>query len=196
MQLILASGSPRRLDLLQQIYPHFEVIPSQIDEVLNAEISDIALCVADLAAQKAAAVCLTQNADCCVLGADTIVYLRPDILGKPKDEADAQRMLRALSGQKHQVITGVALYMRQGKRIQSSMSAATSVVKMREITDAEISLYIASGEPMDKAGSYAIQGGAKAFIETIEGSYENIVGLPLELTQSLFKDLGVHQKFV
>ena len=196
MQLILASGSPRRLDLLQQIYPHFDVIPSQIDEVLNEDISDIALCVADLAAQKAAAVCLTQKEDCCVLGADTIVYLKPEILGKPQDEADAQRMLRALSGQRHQVITGVALYLRQGPRIKACMSAAISEVNMRKISETEITRYIASGEPMDKAGSYAIQGGAKAFIDSIEGSYENIVGLPLELTQSLFEDLGVHQKFV
>lgn len=190
MKLILASGSPRRVELLKEIHTDFEVCPSQIEEFLNPDIAELGLRVADLAAQKAASVCFQQTQDCCVLGADTIVYLAPEILGKPVDEADAARMLKALSGQQHQVITGVAIYLRQGPQIKTVMQASSSTVLMREISESEIQDYIASGEPMDKAGSYAIQGGAGNFVTEIQGGYENIVGLPLDLSRKLFSEIG------
>lgn len=190
MQLILASASPRRVGLLRQIHADFDVRPSDIEEILNPQIADLGLRVADLAAQKAYPICHGTSGDVCVLGADTVVYLAPEILGKPQNEADAERMLAALSGQSHEVITGVAVMMRQGAQIKTLLSYARSQVQMRSTTADERAAYIASGEPMDKAGAYAIQGGAKAFIQSIEGSYENIVGLPLELSRELLQEIG------
>jgi septum formation protein len=187
MRLILASGSPRRRELLKSIVPDFEVISSDIEEVFNPQLPGIGERVSDLAAQKALAVARMQPGDCLVLGADTIVYLAGQILGKPADEADAEAMLSSLSGQWHEVITGVALIRKQGEQLSQALGYEVSKVKMREITQQERQDYVASGEPLDKAGAYAIQGGAGAFIESIEGSYENIVGLPLELTRKLIE---------
>lgn len=181
MRLILASGSPRRVELLKTLADVFEVIPSDIEEVFNLDLPEIGDQVSDLAAQKALAVAQVQTDDCLVIGADTIVYLEQCVLGKPHHDSEAERMLKALSGQWHEVITGVALVRRHAGQFSQQLGHAVSRVKMRDITLAEITAYVQTKEPLDKAGAYAIQGGAGAFVEEIQGSYENIVGLPLDL---------------
>lgn len=185
MRLILASGSPRRVELLGRLTPTFEVIPADIEEHLQPEIADIGQRVAQLALEKAQAVAAQQAGDCQILGADTVVCIDGDLLGKPRDAADAEAMLLRLSGRTHQVITGVALVTQAQGQHSEARDFASSDVSMRVITAAEARAYVASGEPLDKAGAYAIQGGAAAFITSISGSYENIVGLPLETTAGL-----------
>ena len=191
MRLILASGSPRRHDLLSHVCSNFEIIPADIEEIINTELPDVAQQISDMAHQKALAIAHTLSdtnpEPVLILGADTIVYLKGQILVKPKDEADAEHILSSLSGQRHQVITGLALVKKQGPQLSAETHAVTSQVSMRETSREERQAYIASGEPMDKAGAYAIQGKATDFITAIEGSYENIVGLPLEATRTLLE---------
>lgn len=194
MRLILASSSPRRQELLARLVNSFEVIPSHIEEIFNPELQEIDVKVADLARQKAAAILQTQALDseqaCLVLGADTVVYLDGEILGKPQDEAEAERMLTALSGRQHQVLTGLALVSQANGQMQVWTGCVCSQVQMRSIDADERAAYIATGEPLDKAGAYGIQGRAQAFVTGIEGSYENIVGLPLEATRELLLQAG------
>lgn len=191
MRLILASGSPRRHELLAHLTSEFEVMPADIDEIIDTEIPEVSQQIADMARQKAIAVANTlseaHTEPALILGADTVVYLKGQILVKPKDTADADRMLSALSGQTHQVITGLALVHKNSTGLSVEISSVISQVTMREISSEERQAYIATGEPMDKAGAYAIQGKASDFITAIEGSYENIVGLPLEATQRLLE---------
>lgn len=184
--LVLASASPRRSDLLARLLVPFTVKPSEIDETLATTLP-ISEAVAELAERKARAVAAELSGRV-VLGADTIVLLEDRVFGKPVDAADAQRMLRALSGRWHEVKTGIALVDTWSGR--SERSVVTSRIKMRELTDAEIATYSASGEPMDKAGSYAIQGAASAFIAETDGCYTNIVGLPLCETASMLERWG------
>lgn len=186
MRVILASGSPRRHQLLKHIVPEFEVIVSDIEEVLNSGIRDIGEQISELAEQKARAVANLHPASL-VLGADTIVYLNGEILGKPKDSNDAIHILQKLSNQWHQVITGVAVLSQENNQYSVYRDHAITRVKMRELSNSELQTYVATGEPLDKAGAYAIQGGAQDFVTEIDGSYENIVGLPLELTRSLLE---------
>ncbi|MEZ0368127.1 MAG: nucleoside triphosphate pyrophosphatase [Candidatus Sericytochromatia bacterium] len=190
MQLILASGSPRRRELLATLVSDFIVISSDIEEIFNHQLPGIGEQVCDLALQKALAVAQKQSDDCLVIGADTIVYLEGVVLGKPSDADDAERMLAGLSGKSHQVITGVGLVRKQDGSLSSFQGFTVSQVRMRAISPQERADYIASGEPMDKAGAYAIQGGAGRFVEKVEGSYENIVGLPLELMRDLLTQAG------
>ncbi|MGV3523321.1 MAG: Maf family protein [Candidatus Sericytochromatia bacterium] len=185
MRLILASGSPRRVELLGRLTPHFEVIPADIAEHLQPDITDIGQRVAQLALEKAQAVAAQQHGDCQILGADTVVCLDGDLLGKPRDAAHAEHMLSRLSGRTHQVITGLGLVTQHKGQRTETLDFASSDVSMRVLSPEEIQTYVASGEPLDKAGAYAIQGGAAAFVTAISGSYENIVGLPLECTARL-----------
>lgn len=171
--IILASASPRRREILTTLGIPHRVVVSDADETLPAGISP-AEAVETLAARKAAAVAPLCAADDIILAADTVVTIDGDILGKPADEADAARMLRRLSGRAHAVYTGVAV--RRGERIL--VAHESTQVHFAPITDADIAAYIATGEPMDKAGAYAIQGRAARFIEGIEGDYFNVVGLP------------------
>jgi septum formation protein len=186
-RLILASASPRRSELLANLGVSFAVKPAAIDETLDSSLP-IADAVALLAEQKARAVA-TQLEGGIVLGADTIVLLGHEVLGKPVDRVDAERMLRALRGRRHEVVTGIALVDQRSGR--SERVAVTSRIRMRDVSDAEIARYVESGEPMDKAGSYAIQGAAAAFIAEIEGCYTNIVGLPLCETAALLRRSGL-----
>ena len=140
--------------------------------------------VARLSREKARAVV---RGDELALGADTTVVINGEIIGKPADAEEAGRMLRALSGQWHEVLTGVTLA--RADRIVSAVSSTR--VKFAELSDAEIKLYVSTGEPMDKAGAYAIQGRASLFVERIEGSYSNVVGLPVQLTYQLARRMGV-----
>jgi septum formation protein len=192
--LVLASASPRRRELLAQVGYRFEVHPAHIPEdPLPGE--DPIVYVTRLAREKAEAVFreLTSHGSppklpldeqsLAVLGADTTVTLDNAILGKPEDAADAARMLRLLSGRTHRVITGVALVTAKGAEV----AAEATAVRFLALSDEDIAAYIATGEPMDKAGAYAIQGRAARWIPRIEGCYFNVMGLPLALVCSLLE---------
>lgn len=184
--LILASGSPRRRELLTQIGVAYMVNPSSYHEESPKKkdpqkyVQDQALCKARDVAQKFPGQW--------VLGADTIVALDGVMMGKPKNGTAAMEMLRELSGKKHSVYTGIALI--------NDKKEFTKVVEtkvwFRHLTDKEIKAYIASGEPLDKAGAYGIQGRAAAFVDKINGSYTNVVGLPLSQVCKLFHKAKVH----
>ena len=181
--LMLASQSPRRQDLLRQAGIPFIVIPAAVEErPLPGE--DARSHVERLARAKAGAVGATPED--IVLGADTVVVVDGQILGKPADAADAERMLRLLSGREHQVITGICL--RRGDQIITD--AETTTVRFVALTDNEIRDYVASGEPLDKAGAYAIQGLAAKFIDRIVGCDFNVVGLPLALVWKHLRPLS------
>lgn len=179
--LILASASPRRQELLRNAGIPFIVQPADIDETPFLDESPQA-CAERLAREKARAVRKHHPEDF-VLGADTVVVIDDLILGKPNDAQDAARMLRLLSGRQHSVITGVCLL---GSTFEVT-SSETTLVTMSEISDDEIRCYVATGEPMDKAGAYAIQGIASRWIPRIEGDYPNVVGLPIALVYSMLR---------
>jgi septum formation protein len=183
--LILASASPRRQELLRSARIPFRVHPADIDE--NPQPGESApSCAERLAREKALAVCRRYPNDF-VLGADTIVVVDEIILGKPCDENDAARMLRLLSGRTHRVITGVCLAAPVTVHISAS---ETTLVTMSAISDEEIRAYVATGEPMDKAGAYAIQGIASRWIPRIEGDYSNVVGLPVARVYAMLRQGG------
>jgi septum formation protein len=183
--LVLASASPRRQELLRNAGITFEVQPAHIPEdPLPGEAARD--CAERLAREKALAVARQRPHDI-VLGADTVVVVDGKLLGKPSDAADAVRMLRMLSGREHQVITGVCLVVSG----QPSVASETTLVTVSEITDQEIADYVASAEPMDKAGAYAIQGIASRWIPRIEGDYSNVVGLPVALVWRMLQQAGV-----
>ena len=184
----LASGSPRRRELLQQIGVPFRVVEAAIDEAVLAGEAP-ADYVARLAAAKAGAGWERNRGaiDGAVLAADTAVVLGGEILGKPKDREDAEGMLRRLSGRTHEVLTAVALRTAGGIRSRISRSEVT----FRSIAAAEARSYWESGEPRDKAGAYAIQGRAAVFIAGLRGSYSGVVGLPLFETAELLSEAGV-----
>lgn len=179
--LILASRSPRRAELLTAAGIAFEVLAADVDETPLPNETPGAY-VERLAIEKAKAVLRLRPA-ARVLGADTTVTIDNEILGKPVDDADAARMLRKLSGKPHFVHTGVALASAQG--ITSAID--TTRVWFDTMTDEDISWYIATGEPVDRAGAYAIQGFASRFIPRIDGSYSNVVGLPVAMVSSILK---------
>ena len=180
--LVLASASPRRQELLHSAGIPFEVQPAHIaEDPLPGEAAKE--CAERLARDKALAVARQRPHDC-VLGADTVVVVDGQLLGKPSDAEDAARMLLLLSGREHQVITGVCLAVNG----QSMVNSETTVVTVNELTDEDISDYVASGEPMDKAGAYAIQGIASRWIPRIEGDYSNVVGLPVALVFRMLRE--------
>ncbi len=176
--IILASASPRRKELLEQVGIFPEIVPSTIEEVISSE--DPYEVVKELSLQKAVDVARDyKQADRIVLGADTIVVNDSKILGKPKDKADAVVMLQGLQGKYHEVITGVTLiFCKTGRIVTFSDVTKVFVLPM---TGKEIETYVESGEPMDKAGAYGIQGLFGAYVERIEGNYSNVVGLPIHL---------------
>jgi septum formation protein len=183
--LVLASASPRRQELLRNAGIAFEIQPAHIaeDPLPGESAKD---CAERLAREKALAVARQRPNDA-ILGADTVVVIGDQILGKPVDAADATRMLRLLSGRTHQVITGVCLVTGG----QWSVASETTSVAMSEISAEEIAEYILSGEPMDKAGAYAIQGVASRWIPRIEGDYSNVVGLPVARVYRMLRESGL-----
>jgi|SRR5215472_8528768 len=201
--LVLASASPRRQDLLKSAGISFLVQPADVDETpLPGESARD--CAERLARGKALAVWPTRPGDL-VLGADTVVVVDEAILGKPSDAKDASRMLRMLSGRVHQVITGVCLASPSGsgdyaapanagdaigENCEVRISSETTLVTFTALTDAEIRDYVATGEPMDKAGAYAIQGIASRWIPRIEGDYSNVVGLPVARVYRILQELN------
>lgn len=188
VKIILASCSPRRVELLQQMGVRCETLPADIDETQLTNESPEAY-VTRLARQKAEA-CLLRLTDAQrirpVLAADTTVVLAGAVLGKPENNDDARRMLAALSGNSHQVHTAVALAFNN----EIEVVLSTTVVQMMAFTPAQIDAYIASGEHADKAGSYGIQGAAGAWISHIEGSYTGVMGLPVYETAALLRKHG------
>ncbi len=187
LPLVLASASPRRSSLLESRGYRFTVRPSEVDETPPAGLTPPA--IAETLALRKLRVVVPSVASGVVIAADTIVVARGDLLGKPLDAADAQRMLRTLSGTTHDVITGVALgWAPRGHEIVASK---TTRVTMRVLTDAEIEGYIASGEPFGKAGSYAIQETGDRFVTAIDGPFDNVVGFPLDLFERLLAALLV-----
>jgi septum formation protein len=186
-RLVLASASPRRRDLLSRLLEGFDVEASNIPEVPNpGEAPDE---FAKRAALEKALDVARRRPRCWVLGADTVVVVDGEILSKPADAADAARMLTGLSGRSHQVITAVALVGPDGQ--PRAPVAVETVVRFRHLERNEIQAYASSQEPLDKAGAYAVQGGAAAFVEQITGSYTNVVGLPLDEVAALLRDHGL-----
>lgn len=188
-ELVLASASPRRQELLRQIGLTFRVCPADIDEAALAAGPDPAAVAAATAQAKAEAVAAANNREAVVLGADTVVALGRELFGKPADAAEAVSMLRRLAGQTHTVYTGVCLVQAAtGKR---AVAAEATRVTMRTLTDKEIRAYVASGEPLDKAGAYGIQGLGAVLVERIEGCYFNVVGLPLPRLCRMLEDFSI-----
>lgn len=172
-KIILASNSPRRKELIKLLGYPFEICSREVEELINPQLPPEEN-VKHLAKLKAEAVAKDYR-EHLVIGADTMVCLQDHVLGKPKSEADAEEMLQLLSGKKHRVITGVAFV--RGDEVITFCE--TTYVQMKELTRAEIKAYIATKEPMDKAGAYGIQGKGAVFIERIDGDYYNVVGLPI-----------------
>jgi septum formation protein len=186
--LYLASQSPRRRHLLAQLGVEFRLLEVEVEEARGpGEPADDY--VRRVAREKAGAGLLevVAVANAVVLGADTEVVLDGGVFGKPRDEADAAAMLRRLSGRRHQVLSSVAL-VGAAREVQAM---SVSDVEFAELTDAEIERYVATGEPMGKAGAYAIQGGGEAFIRHLSGSYSSVMGLPLHDTAKLLKQFGI-----
>lgn len=189
MKIVLASGSPRRREILARIAYPFDVRPADLDESrIRGEAPQEY--VARLAADKALAVG-SGAPDALVLGSDTAVVLGNEILGKPADPADAARMLSRLSGRRHQVLSGVAIS--RGDQVLRRFVSKTDV-EFRDLSDREIEQYVATGEPLDKAGAYAIQGEAGRFVRGVYGSVTGVIGLPFEETREALYDLGVSRE--
>ena len=184
--VILASASPRRRELLTRLVADFTVMPADIDETLPTPITPAA--VAGIALRKARAVA-GRAAGAVVLGADTVVVIDGQVLGKPSGPDEARRMLRQLRGRSHEVITGVAVVDTRNGREAST--AVVTRVFMAPYSDDAIEEYVSSGEPLDKAGAYAIQERGRMLVGGYVGSYTNVVGLPLEATRRLLTDFGV-----
>ena len=184
--LILASASPRRRELLATLDLPFSVMPAHVDERRHAA-EPPASYVARLAREKAEQLA-EQHPSAWVLGADTVVVLDPCILGKPADGAEARAMLRRLSGRQHTVMTGVAVVHRG--RGTTQCDVVSTRVRFRTLQGADIDAYIATGEPFDKAGAYAVQGVGGQFVAALEGCYNNVVGLPLQRTMALLQAAG------
>ena len=182
-RLILASASPRRQELLTQAGYTFEVKPAHVNEDLLADENPITY-VVRLARDKAQAVfAAVSDPDAIVLGADTTVTLDSHILAKPEDATDAARMLHLLSGRMHRVITGVAVATAKSTEVAAEVTG----VQFLTLSEEEIAAYVATGEPMDKAGAYGIQGLAAKWIPRVEGCYFNVVGLPLALVSAMLE---------
>ena len=184
--LILASASPRRADLLREAGVLFRVAPAHIDEAVRAGESPESY-VERLAREKAEALHVVSS-QAFVIGADTTVVVDETILGKPDGPAEAVRMLELLAGRSHRVLTGVAML---GPADFSRATVVSTVVTFGRLSPADIAWYVGTGEPLDKAGAYAIQGGASRFVERIDGSFSNVVGLPMEVVGAWCREAGI-----
>jgi septum formation protein len=184
VRLVLVSASPRRAELLSAAGFAFDVQPADVDETPRPDEGAPAY-VRRLAAEKARAAERRCGLDAVLLAADTTVVLDGRILGKPADEADAAGMLEALAGRTHEVLTGVALRRGDAERVDTECTRVT----FAPMSPGDVAWYVASGEPFDKAGAYGIQGRASRFVERVEGSYSNVVGLPVALVVRLLRDV-------
>ena len=189
LELVLASASPRRRKLLGEAGITFSVVPADIDESARPGESPREL-VVRLAGEKAQAVAARLGTDPrrLVLGSDTLVVIGEDVLGKPRDSEHAIALLGRILGRRHTVFTGVALLDAASGELRACCVA--SEVSMRAASDAEVRAYVASGEPLDKAGAYALQGEGRKFVERVIGSETNVIGLPMDETLALLRDAG------
>ena len=184
MEWIVASASPRRKELLKEFIPLFDISPAKGEEKAEAGLSPKQL-VASLAQQKAVEVAaLPEAAGKAVVGSDTVVVYEGEVLGKPKDEADAKRMLALLSGKTHQVYTGICICLPSGERIKA---VDCTDVEFENLDEAAIERYVKTGSPMDKAGAYGIQDGG--VVKRIHGSYSNVVGFPCEVFEKILTEI-------
>ena len=187
-RLILASGSPRRRELMARLGCRFETCTSDADEHIDLPAGEAVAVLAERKAEAAAA----GYAQGVIIGMDTLVSLDGRALGKPVDEDDARRMLKSLSGREHEVFTGVCLLdAATGRR---SVGVERTGVRFRALSDAEIDEYIATGEPMDKAGAYGIQGGAGRFVAAVDGSYDNVIGFPTERFERMLAEFAAQAR--
>ncbi len=187
MKIILASASERRIELLTRIVKDFDVIVSSFDENSIIFKESVDEYVKKIALGKVMDVKEKITDEAVIIGADTVVVSENKILGKPENEQDAYKMLKSLSGKSHYVYSGVALINTKTNLVKTE--SVKTKVTFSEITDNEIKQYISTGEPMDKAGAYGIQGFGGIFVESIEGCFYNVVGLPLNKLKSLFKSI-------
>jgi septum formation protein len=185
MRLILASQSPRRRELLALMGLTFDIVVSEVEETVPENIGPGEL-VEQLALHKAHAV-RELHPEACVVGADTIVYIGGEIMGKPRDDADAARILNRLQGRTHTVYTGVAVLTPGGTDIRHDATRVT----FAPMSEKEIAWYVATGEPRDKAGAYGIQGPGGMFVERVEGNYFTVIGMPLPLLYRMLQKAGV-----
>ena len=181
--VILASQSPRRIELLKTVIKNFRIVPSKINEVCDINLSPEENAI--LLGRKKATWVAKEHPHNLVIGADTMVVLENKIIGKPTDAENARQILRQLSGQEHKVITGVAVV-----HLKIFSAVSISHVCIKALTRNEINSYVESGEPMDKAGAYAIQGEGSFLVESYSGSYSNIIGLPMDLLKDLLQKLN------
>jgi septum formation protein len=175
--LILASASPRRAELLKQLDLDFQVVPGDAREIFDEQLSPLELC--QLNAHRKARVIAKKYPDAMVLGADTLVFLKDEIMGKPANVAEARRMLGRLQGRTHQVVTGVSLI--HLRALRERTFAGSTEVTFRPLTADQINAYLSKMNPLDKAGAYAIQEHGDTIVSEISGSFSNVVGLPVEL---------------
>ena len=183
-QLILASASPRRAELLRQLQAEFQIVPSDAAEIIDEQLSPLELC--QLNAHRKARAVAKKIPNAMVLGADTLVFLDGEVMGKPRDLADARRMLARLQGRTHQVVTGVSLIHLRGSR--ERLFAVGTDVTFRPLDESQINGYLSRMNPLDKAGAYAIQEHGDMIVSEIFGSYSNVVGLPVEQLQLELND--------
>lgn len=188
-RIILASNSPRRQELLKLLGVKFEIQVSSWKEMDQSNLTPRELCCYN-AKEKGRAILLSPDEDCIVIGCDTIVVLNNYILGKPKTEEDARKMLSILSGKAHIVYSGLSV--RDNKIQQEITEYVKTTVKFRDLSSMEIDSYISTGEPFDKAGSYGIQGKGALFVEYINGCYYNVVGLPLVTLYKILLKTGIN----
>jgi septum formation protein len=188
-RVVLASASPRRRELLNLIGIPHDVRPANVDETMRPREAPRRH-AERLAREKASAIAV-RDPNLITIGADTVVVINRKVLGKPADAEDAARMLGMLSGREHTVITAVAVS--RGRELRSAIEEVR--VKVRRLSDEEIEAYIATGEPMDKAGAYGIQGFGATIVERIEGDYFSVMGLPLVRLVGLMRDVGVRYRF-
>ena len=184
-RIVLASASPRRASILTEAGFAFDVVAPNVDETVEPGVSPDRAAIL-LAARKCDAVAAVAGADAFVLAADTLLDLDGEVGGKPRDEDHARAMLRALSGRAHAVWTGVAL----ARAGVTRTGIARSDVTFRSLDDADIDAYVRTGEPLDKAGAYAIQGGARDFVARVDGPLDNVIGLPMGVVTRLLSDAG------
>ena len=185
--IVLASGSPRRRELLTRMGIRFDICTPDVDEHVAGQARDIVATLAERKARAAAAL----RPEALILASDTLVSLDGVPLGKPEDEADARRMLKALSGREHEVFSGVCLLEAPTGRME--VQVVRTGVHFRPLSEEEIDAYIATGEPMDKAGAYGIQGGAGAFVTHLDGSFENVMGFPVDEVGAMLGRFGAAQ---
>lgn len=185
-RLILASASPRRAELLRQLDLDFQIVPSDAAEIFDEQLSPLELC--ELNAHRKARVIAKKHPDTLVLGADTLVFLEGEIMGKPANGAEARRMLGRLQGRTHQVVTGVSLI--HLREYRERMFAVSTDVAFYPLTAKQINTYLANMNPLDKAGAYAIQEHGETIVSEIFGSFSNVIGLPIEILGEEIRQWG------